>query len=138
MIQALAEKKKHVPYRESKLTRILEDSIGGNCKTTLLVCVSPASDSVSETLSTLEFASRAMRVECNASINTANITVDPSKLASDLAGDGLNAALMAKHRELIEAETKLKAATAARDVSLSAVFLFMGGKVAHGRGWLWK
>jgi hypothetical protein len=51
-----------VPFRDSKLTRILEDSVGGNCKTSLLVCCSPAAESCSETLSALEFASRAMKV----------------------------------------------------------------------------
>merc|ERR1719218_319561 len=53
VVQALAEKKKFIPYRDSKLTRILEDSVGGNCKTSLLVCCSPSAESSDETVSTL-------------------------------------------------------------------------------------
>ncbi|XP_009291330.2 uncharacterized protein si:ch211-63b16.4 isoform X1 [Danio rerio] len=52
----------HVPYRESKLTRALRDCLGGNCRTCLVVTVSSQSSSVSETLSSLQFASRAMAV----------------------------------------------------------------------------
>ena len=49
----------HIPFRESKLTRLLQDSIGGNSSAYLLATVSPLSDSVEETLSTLKFADRA-------------------------------------------------------------------------------
>merc|ERR1719181_2417554 len=69
VVSALAAKRTHVPFRDSKLTRILDGSIGGNCKTALLVCASPAVDSASETINSLEFASRAMRVEVNAKVN---------------------------------------------------------------------
>ncbi|EGB03166.1 hypothetical protein AURANDRAFT_2300, partial [Aureococcus anophagefferens] len=54
--------RKHVPYRDSKLTRLLEDSLGGNCRTTVLATISPAAEASSETLSTLKFATRAKRV----------------------------------------------------------------------------
>lgn len=64
VIDALAERRPHVPYRDSKLTRILEDSLGGNCRTTLLVACSPSSAHFSETLSSLRFAARAKKV-CN-------------------------------------------------------------------------
>ena len=49
----------HIPYRDSKLTRILEDSLGGNCKTTFMAMVSPAVEAFAESLSTLKFAHRA-------------------------------------------------------------------------------
>ncbi|XP_026141814.1 kinesin heavy chain isoform X1 [Carassius auratus] len=52
----------HVPYRESKLTRALRDCLGGNCRTCLVVTVSSQSSLISETLSSLQFASRAMAV----------------------------------------------------------------------------
>ena len=55
-INALADKTKkasHVPYRDSKLTRLLKDSLGGNCLTTMIANVSPASDQFDETLNTL-------------------------------------------------------------------------------------
>ena len=73
VVAALAAKKKHVPYRDSKLTRVLEGSVGGNCRTTLLCCASPAADSTSETLSALSFAQRAMRCECKAVVNVAEV-----------------------------------------------------------------
>ena len=53
----------HIPYRDSKLTRILEDSLGGNCKTTFVAVISPAVEAFSESLSTLKFANRAKRVK---------------------------------------------------------------------------
>lgn len=46
----------HIPYRDSKLTRLLEDSLGGNCITTLIATISPCNDCIGETLSTLRFA----------------------------------------------------------------------------------
>lgn len=56
VIKALVDgKAKHVPYRDSKLTRILQDSLGGNTRTLMLAAISPASDSFEETLSTLKF-----------------------------------------------------------------------------------
>jgi len=63
VVNALAAKKSHVPFRNSKLTRILDGSIGGNCRTALLVCVSPDATQMLETIGSLEFAARAMCVE---------------------------------------------------------------------------
>ena len=53
----------HIPYRESKLTRFLQDSLGGNSLTTILACISPADINLHETLSTLEYASRARNIQ---------------------------------------------------------------------------
>lgn len=64
VINALAEGRPHVPYRNSKLTRLLEDSVGGTCRATLLVTCSPCSTHSAETLSSLRFAKRAKKV-CN-------------------------------------------------------------------------
>ena len=58
-----------VPYRESKLTRLLKDSLGGNFKTTLVVTCSPHSYNVEETISTLNFANRAKNVKNKIKIN---------------------------------------------------------------------
>jgi len=69
VVNALAFKKPHVPFRDSKLTTLLSDAFGGNCKTALLVCISPSISSASETISSLEFATRAMDVEVHASVN---------------------------------------------------------------------
>lgn len=71
MIAALTDMKarNHIPYRDSKLTRLLEDSLGGNCKTTMMAMVSPAFDSFNESLSTLKFATRAKKIKNEARIN---------------------------------------------------------------------
>merc|ERR1719506_1535521 len=69
VIDALADRRPHVPYRDSRLTRILEDSLGGNCRTTLLVACSPSRTHFSETLSSLRFAARAKKVFNCARIN---------------------------------------------------------------------
>jgi len=53
----------HVPYRQSKLTRLLRDSIGGNSRTVFIACISPAAEDVSETLNTLKYANRARNIE---------------------------------------------------------------------------
>jgi kinesin family protein 3/17 len=55
-------KSSHIPFRESKLTRLLQDSFGGSTKTFLFATISPASGSIDETISTLKFADRAKNV----------------------------------------------------------------------------
>lgn len=60
---------KKICYRNSKLTHILKDSLGGNSKTLMIAAVSPSSDSYGETLSTLKFAERVKFVKNNALIN---------------------------------------------------------------------
>jgi len=60
---------KHIPYRDSKLTRILQDSLGGNCKTTMIATVSPLPSSYAESLSTLKFAHRAKYIRNDAYVN---------------------------------------------------------------------
>ena len=62
VISALATGAEHVPYRDSKLTRVLQDALGGNCKTNVLVNCSPASEYLEETLRSLRFAQRTKLV----------------------------------------------------------------------------
>uniref|UniRef100_A0A8C7QVW8 Kinesin-like protein n=1 Tax=Oncorhynchus mykiss TaxID=8022 RepID=A0A8C7QVW8_ONCMY len=70
VISALAEgNKTHVPYRDSKMTRILQDSLGGNCRTTMFICCSPSSYNDQETKSTLMFGQRAKTIRNKASVN---------------------------------------------------------------------
>ena len=71
VISSLTEesRKGHVPYRESKLTRILQDSLGGNSKTWMIACVSPAEDSFEETLNTLRYASNARKIKNKPIVN---------------------------------------------------------------------
>ena len=74
VINALVDGKKggHIPYRDSKLTRLLQDSLGGNTKTLMIASVSPADDNYDETLTTLRYAARARNIK-----NTPKVNEDP-------------------------------------------------------------
>jgi kinesin family protein 4/21/27 len=79
VINALADEealkkgiKSHVPYRNSKLTRLLQDALGGNSRTLFIACVSPADDNCEETLGTLRYAHQARNIK-----NAAVLNVDP-------------------------------------------------------------
>lgn len=92
VIFALAEstkKRKHVPYRDSKLTRILQNSFGGNSRTCLIVNASPSTYNDRETLSTLRFGDRCSKIT-NAPTTNAKRTYDEAQtlsLRSDPAPD---------------------------------------------------
>ncbi|CBJ32767.1 conserved unknown protein [Ectocarpus siliculosus] len=63
VVSALSEKgRTHVPYRDSKLTRLLQDSLGGNTRTTIIACINPLAGQTHETINTLQFADRAKKV----------------------------------------------------------------------------
>ncbi|AES61721.2 kinesin-like protein KIN-14I [Medicago truncatula] len=66
VIASLAQKNQHVPYRNSKLTQLLQDSLGGQAKTLMFVHISPEANAVGETISTLKFAERVATVELGA------------------------------------------------------------------------
>ena len=72
-----SNKTRHVPYRESKLTRLLQDSLGGNSHTVMLACVSPADSNIEESLNTLRYADRARKIK-----NKPVVNIDP--LAAEL------------------------------------------------------
>jgi kinesin family protein 4/21/27 len=98
VISALGDDKRrraggHVPYRDSKLTRLLQDSLGGNSRTLMVACISPAESNLDETLSTLKYANRAR-----------NITNKPilNRSANDKALDEV----AALRRELAEARAE--------------------------------
>uniref|UniRef100_A0A8C1U0T3 Kinesin-like protein n=1 Tax=Cyprinus carpio TaxID=7962 RepID=A0A8C1U0T3_CYPCA len=69
VISALAEGSTYVPYRDSKMTRILQDSLGGNCRTTIVICCSPSSYNEAETKSTLMFGQRAKTIKNTVILN---------------------------------------------------------------------
>ncbi|KAJ8258260.1 hypothetical protein COCON_G00172720 [Conger conger] len=70
VISALVDgRSKHVPYRDSKLTRLLQDSLGGNTRTLMVACLSPADNNYEETLSTLRYANRAKSIQNRPRIN---------------------------------------------------------------------
>ena len=70
VINALTDgRSKHIPYRDSKLTRLLQESLGGNACTVLVICCSPSSYNAVETVSTLRFGNRAKRIENAVKVN---------------------------------------------------------------------
>ncbi|CAB4439509.1 unnamed protein product [Rhizophagus irregularis] len=72
VISALGDESRkvtHIPYRDSKLTRLLQDSLGGNSQTLMLACVSPADSNFMETLNTLKYANRARNIKHKISVN---------------------------------------------------------------------
>ncbi|XP_057773194.1 kinesin-like protein KIN-4C [Salvia miltiorrhiza] len=89
VISALGDDKKrkeggHVPYRDSKLTRILQDSLGGNCKTIMIACVSPADTNAEETLNTLKYANRARNIQNKAIINRDPVSDEMQRMRSQI------------------------------------------------------
>jgi kinesin family member 11 len=69
VINALVERSQHIPYRESKLTRLLQDSLGGRTKTCIIATVSPAKVNIDETLSTLDYANKAKSIHNKPQVN---------------------------------------------------------------------
>ncbi|VUZ48874.1 unnamed protein product [Hymenolepis diminuta] len=74
VINALSENQRHVPYRDSKLTRLLCDSLGGNSRTVLIACISPAEIDMAESVNTLQYATRAKKIRNTISVNVTNMT----------------------------------------------------------------
>ncbi|KAM6368449.1 kinesin-like protein KIF18B [Pluvialis apricaria] len=84
VINALADaksKKTHIPYRDSKLTRLLKDSIGGNCRTIMIAAVSPCMLAYEDTYNTLKYASRAKEIKLSLKSNVLSFDCDTSKYA---------------------------------------------------------
>ncbi|XP_074522413.1 kinesin-like protein KIF18A [Halichoeres trimaculatus] len=76
VINALADpksKKTHIPYRDSKLTRLLKDSLGGNCRTVMIANVSPSSLSYDDTCNTLKYANRAKEIKSSLKSNVVSL-----------------------------------------------------------------
>uniref|UniRef100_A0A8C6YI05 Kinesin family member 21A n=1 Tax=Naja naja TaxID=35670 RepID=A0A8C6YI05_NAJNA len=87
VISALGDKSKkvtHVPYRDSKLTRLLQDSLGGNSQTVMIACVSPSDRDFMETLNTLKYANRARNIKNKVMINQDRASQQISALRSEI------------------------------------------------------
>ncbi|KAI9229049.1 MAG: P-loop containing nucleoside triphosphate hydrolase protein, partial [Piptocephalis tieghemiana] len=80
------KKSLHVPYRDSKLTRLLQDSLGGNSRTLMIACVSPAASNITETVNTLKYANRARNIKNKATLNESiSSTTDVDFLQAQVA-----------------------------------------------------
>lgn len=92
VINALVDRNAHIPYRESKLTRLLQDSLGGRTKTCIIATVSPAKSNLEETISTLDYAFRAKNIRNKPQVNSMiskktllkEFTTEIEKLKSEL------------------------------------------------------
>ncbi|KAK3159073.1 hypothetical protein QOZ80_2AG0145350 [Eleusine coracana subsp. coracana] len=89
VISALGDEKKRkegafVPYRDSKLTRLLQDSLGGNSKTVMIACISPADSNAEETINTLKYANRARNIQNKAVVNRDPAKEEMQKLRSQV------------------------------------------------------
>uniref|UniRef100_A0A7M4F448 Kinesin family member 21A n=1 Tax=Crocodylus porosus TaxID=8502 RepID=A0A7M4F448_CROPO len=88
VISALGDKSKkatHVPYRDSKLTRLLQDSLGGNSQTVMIACVSPSDRDFMETLNTLKYANRARNIKNKVMVNQDRASQQINALRSEIA-----------------------------------------------------
>ncbi|GAB2218682.1 hypothetical protein Droror1_Dr00001909 [Drosera rotundifolia] len=97
VIASLAQKNPHVPYRNSKLTQLLQDALGGQAKTLMFVHISPELEAIGETLSTLKFAERVSLVELGAA-KVNKDTTEVKELKEQVAS--LKAALAKREEEL--------------------------------------
>lgn len=105
---------RHIPYRDSKLTRLLKSSLGGNAHTLMIACASPADSNIDETLSTLRYASRARKIVNNATVNT----------------DPMSAAMAGLRRQVKELQDLLTQTRAAAGLGLA----IGGGSGGSGGG----
>ncbi|KAH8287814.1 hypothetical protein KR018_000737 [Drosophila ironensis] len=87
-ISALGDKSKramHVPYRDAKLTRLLQDSLGGNSQTLMIACISPSDRDFMETLNTLKYANRARNIKNKVKLNQDQSSRKISQLYTEIA-----------------------------------------------------
>ncbi|KAG0613527.1 hypothetical protein M758_6G110100 [Ceratodon purpureus] len=89
VISALGDEKKrreggHVPYRDSKLTRLLQDSLGGNSRTVMIACVSPADVNGEESINTLKYANRARNIRNKPTVNRDPLAAEMQRMRQQL------------------------------------------------------
>lgn len=128
VIAALTDQRlrSHIPYRDSKLTRLLEDSLGGNCKTTMMAMVSPAFEAFLESLSSLKFATRAKKIRNDPHINEdvdqkallRKYEVELRKLRTELEQKNVTVTDM---KRVIELEDEKKRAEADKEAAIEAL-----------------
>lgn len=118
VIDELVSKSKHVSYRNTPLTHILSDSLGGNSKTVFLAAISPASSNYHQTRSTLRYADQAKKIKVNAVINeSVEMNVDSLKAEIEFLKKQLEDAKIVNQEDLLaqlaEKEQQLKEETIA-------------------------
>jgi kinesin family protein 18/19 len=82
--------KVHIPYRDSKMTRLLKDSLGGNCRTVMIACISPLVSAYEDTHNTLKYANRAKNIKTTVVKNVVDVTKnisDYDNIILDLKGE---------------------------------------------------
>ncbi|CAH1786333.1 unnamed protein product [Owenia fusiformis] len=87
VISALGDPKRkvtHIPYRDSKITRLLKDSLGGNAKTLMICCISPASSNFDETLNSLKYANRARNIRNKPIVNHDSASTKLAEMQSEI------------------------------------------------------
>ena len=113
VISSLAESSssdsRHIPYRDSVLTWILKESLGGNAKTVMIATISPSMDNFDETLSTLRYANQAKNIKCNAVINE-----DPKQKLIKELHDEIKTLKLQAEQQLKEQEIIFKAENVAQ------------------------
>lgn len=108
-INKLADGSKHIPYRDSNLTRIIKDCLGGNCRTVMIANVSPSSLTYDDTYNTLKYAGRARKIKTTLSINMVKSNVPKEVLVKQLNGKlDENVRLLATIEELKKKITSME------------------------------
>ncbi|KAK3923397.1 Kinesin-like protein KIF18A [Frankliniella fusca] len=108
-INALADGLRHIPYRDSKLTRLLKDSLGGNCQTVMIANISPAHPTIEDTQNTLKYATRAKSIKCQIKRNVVSVELHVShyiKMVEDLQAE--NDRLKSENEALKREKEELK------------------------------
>ncbi|KAF6031922.1 KIF27 [Bugula neritina] len=109
VISALGDPKKkssHIPYRDSKITRLLKDSLGGNSKTLMICCISPASSDFDETLNALKYANRARNIRNKPVVNRDIQSINMEEMQNEI--------------QALRRELEIKDSMLREDTSLSA------------------
>jgi len=114
-INALAEGRRHVPYRDSKLTRLLQDSLGGNCKTVMIAAISPSIATYEDTYKTLKYADRAKNIKSNVKKNERSVQLHVTQYEKMISE--LRSALAASNEKVRCLETSRPATASTTCVS---------------------
>ena len=121
VVSALAAGHRHIPYRDSTLTKILEPSLNGKSRTVLLVCVSSEIEHANESANSLDFATRAMRIVTSPEVRSSVVDMDPRKLTQQLRGQCDNEAVARLMDEVTSLRRALANATKSSEDDINAM-----------------